>query len=118
NLARWLQGYTSLPIRLAAKYSEPRSGEILLAATDDHMFMRPDQRLGFTEEPKDNPFRPSVDVFFQSLKQNWPRPGIAVLLTGMRTDGAAGLLQLRQSGWYTIAQDEATSVVYGMPKAA
>jgi len=59
-----------------------------------------------------------VDVFFKSVAKLWPSKGVAVLLTGMGRDGAEGLATLRRAGWYTIAQDEATSVVYGMPKAA
>ncbi len=118
SLAQWLQGKTALPVRLAATGEVPRPGVILLAATDDHLVLQPDGRLAYTHEPRENPFRPSVDVFFQSLAQGWPRPGVAVLLTGMGSDGGAGLLRLRQAGWLTLAQDEATSVVYGMPKAA
>jgi two-component system response regulator WspF len=59
-----------------------------------------------------------VDVFFHSLGAAWPRQGVAVLLTGMGNDGARGLLRLRQLGWHTIAQDQASCVVYGMPRAA
>jgi two-component system response regulator WspF len=59
-----------------------------------------------------------VDVFFESLAVAWPRPGVAVLLTGMGSDGACGLGRLKDLGWHTIAQDQATSVVYGMPRAA
>jgi len=59
-----------------------------------------------------------VDAFFRSVGSNWPRKGIAVLLTGMGKDGARGLLALRKDGWHTIAQDKATSVIYGMPRAA
>ena len=59
-----------------------------------------------------------MDVLFTSAGAAWPRPGVAVLLTGMGSDGAEGLLRLRSLGWHTIAQDEATCVVYGMPKAA
>ena len=61
---------------------------------------------------------PSVDVFFESLATHYRGHGVAVVLTGMGRDGAQGLLRLRDRGWATIAQDEATSVVYGMPKAA
>ena len=72
----------------------------------------------YTPEPLDYPYRPSVDVFFQSVGKFWPGPIVGVLLTGMGADGAQGLLDLRRAGWHTIAQDQATSVVYGMPKAA
>jgi two-component system, chemotaxis family, response regulator WspF len=97
---------------------EPRPGEVLLAATDDHLALRPDRRLAYTPDPADYPYHPSVDVFFGSLAAHWPRPGVAVLLTGMMSDGAYGLAGLRRAGWLTLVQDEATSVVYGMPKAA
>ena len=54
----------------------------------------------------------------RSLAAHWRGPGVGVLLTGMGHDGARGLLALRQAGWLTVAQDEATCVVYGMPQAA
>jgi two-component system response regulator WspF len=74
--------------------------------------------LHYSVEPRESSYRPSVDVFFNSAAQNWSRPGVAVLLTGMLRDGALGLLNLRRLGWRTIAQDESSSVVWGMPKAA
>jgi two-component system response regulator WspF len=118
GLAEWLRGQCRLPVEVAREGSAPRAGVIAVAASNDHLVLRPDGRFGYTPEPADYPFRPSVDVFFESLAAHWPRPGVAVLLTGMWTDGARGLLALRQAGWLTIAQDEATSVVYGMPRAA
>lgn len=69
-------------------------------------------------DPPMNLFRPSVDYLFLSLAEIKRRAVTAVLLTGMGSDGARGLLKLRQSGSWTIAQDEASSVVFGMPKAA
>jgi two-component system response regulator WspF len=65
-----------------------------------------------------NYYRPSVDVFFASAARNWARTGVAVLLTGVGRDGAEGLLQLRNLGWRTIAQDASSSVVPDMPRAA
>jgi two-component system response regulator WspF len=59
-----------------------------------------------------------VDVFFESVATHGPKTGVAVVLTGMGRDGARGLAALRNKGWHTIAQDEATSVVWSMPKAA
>ena len=114
----WLQSYSCLPVRLAQDGEEVKAGEVLLAGTDDHLTLRRDGRLVYTADPVDYPYRPSVDVFFHSLAVAWPHPGIAVLLTGMGNDGAQGLLRLRQLGWHTITQDQASCVVYGMPKAA
>ncbi len=57
-------------------------------------------------------------MFFDSVSRHWQKPGVAVILSGMGKDGAEGMLSLRKGGWYTIAQDEATCAVYGMPKAA
>ncbi len=118
DLAGWLQRRSALPVRVARSGAEPRPGEVALACTDDHLLIRPDRRLAYTPEPADHPFRPSVDVLFSSAAACWPRPGVAVLLTGMGSDGAQGLARLRRAGWHTIAQDQASSVVYGMPRAA
>jgi two-component system response regulator WspF len=117
SLASWLQRACPLPVRLAGA-GVPSLGQVLLAASNDHLVLRPDRRLAYTAEPAENPYRPSVDILFESVAAHWPRPGVAVLLTGMGRDGAAGLLRLRQAGWFTIAQDEASCVVFGMPRAA
>jgi chemotaxis response regulator CheB len=91
---------------------------VLLAGTGDHLVLKTADRVGYTVEPSDYVYRPSVDVFFQSVCQFWRGDVVGVLLTGMGRDGALGLKALRTRGHYTIAQDEATSAVYGMPKAA
>jgi len=118
GLANWLKERSGLPVQVARPGMTAASGHVYVAGSDDHLILAGDQRFGYTPEPRDNPFRPSVDVFFESAARHWPRPGVAVLLTGMGSDGARGLAKLRQRGWHTIAQDQATSVVYGMPKAA
>jgi two-component system response regulator WspF len=118
ELARWLARHGSLPVRLARDLDELTPGEVLLAGTEDHLVLRGDRRLVYTGDPVDYPYCPSVDVLFSSLAMVGPRKGVAALLTGMGTDGARGLLQLRKRGWLTIAQDQASSVVYDMPKAA
>jgi two-component system response regulator WspF len=118
SLARWLGGQCALPVHLAREGDELKTGQVLLAGSNDHLILRRDHRLAYTEQPTDYPYRPSIDVFFCSLAAAWSRPGVAVLLTGMGSDGARGLLQLRQAGWHTLTQDQASSVVYGMPKAA
>lgn len=118
GLAAALAPRCRLPVQVARERDVPRAGNVYLAATDDHLELGPDLRLRYTPVPRSTPYRPSVDVLFGSLAARAPRPGVGIVLTGMGNDGADGLLKLRQIGWHTIAQDEATSVVYGMPKAA
>jgi len=118
SLVQWLQHRARLHVRLARSGDVPVRGEILVAGSNDHLILGRDCRLLYTDDPVDNPYRPSVDVFFNSLAASWSTPGVAALLTGMGADGARGLLTLRQCGWHTLAQDQASSVVYGMPQAA
>ncbi len=118
GLADWLDVQTPLRVRVATRGAHPEKGIIDVARTNDHLILTTGLRFAYTPEPHDNPFRPSVDVFFKSVAKHWPDKGCAVLLTGMGRDGAIGLAKLRKLGWHTIAQDQATSVVYGMPKAA
>jgi two-component system response regulator WspF len=118
GLALWLNELTPLSVRAAEPQSLLRPGTVYVAASDDHMVIGPALDLRYTREPRDLPYRPSVDVFFGSLLANWPSPSVAVLLTGMGRDGAEGLLALRRAGWHTIAQDQETSVIFGMPRAA
>lgn len=118
GLAEWLDEQTELPVALAREGERPEAGRAYLAATNDHLTLGADRAFRYTREPADYPYRPSVDAFFSSLARHWPQRDAAVLLTGMGKDGAAGLLELRKAGWHTIAQDEATSLVYGMPRAA
>ena len=118
GMATWLNQGTALPVRVATEGDRPRVGEVLLAATCDHLTFRTADRVGYTSDPIDYVYRPSVDVFFHSACRLWRGDVVGVLLTGMGRDGALGLKALRDRGHYTIAQDEATSAVYGMPKAA
>jgi two-component system response regulator WspF len=74
--------------------------------------------LKYRPEPADYVYRPSVDVFFESVVRYWRGEVVGVLLTGMGRDGAKGLKALRDAGRHTIAQDRASCAVYGMPKAA
>ena len=118
GLAQWLAAQTGLEVRVAADGEKIAPGVVLVAGTDDHLVMVAEGKLVYTSEPKACPYRPSVDAFFHSAAIHGPAASLGVLLTGMGSDGAQGLLALRKAGWRTIAQDEATSVVYGMPKAA
>lgn len=118
GLVDWINSRIKLPTRIVVEGDRPQSGRVLVPSTAGHMVMTRAQTLSYTQEPINNAYHPSVDVFFHSVAKYWGGSVIAVLLTGMGRDGAEGLLALRQRGWHTIAQDEASSVVYGMPKAA
>jgi two-component system response regulator WspF len=118
GLARWLGDRTGRAVRVAEHGQRPEAGDVLLAGTNDHLVLSKGRLLEYQAEPRDVFFRPSVDVFFESVAEHWPQTGVALLLTGMGRDGARGLLKLRSRGWHTVAQDQATSVVWSMPKAA
>jgi two-component system response regulator WspF len=118
GLASWLDQQCALSVGLAREGDHILPGQVLVAGLDDHLVFRTGTQLGYTPEPTGLAYRPSVDVFFNSAAGHWSGMLIGVLLTGMGADGAQGLKRLRQLGHHTIAQDQATSAVYGMPKAA
>ncbi|MBP0495009.1 chemotaxis response regulator protein-glutamate methylesterase [Roseomonas indoligenes] len=118
GMAEWLGGHSAMPVRLARENDSPAPGTVLLAAREAHLALKSASLLGYTPHPRDYAYRPSIDVFFHSLVQFWKGEAFGVLLTGMGRDGALGLKAVRDKGWPTIAQDRASSAVYGMPKAA
>ncbi|MCU9946007.1 chemotaxis response regulator protein-glutamate methylesterase [Pseudomonas sp. PDM13] len=118
GMAEWLGSESHLPVRLAREGEPPQPGQVLLAGTNNHMRLLRNGELAYTEEPSSHVYRPSIDVFFDSLVEHWQGDAVGVLLTGMGRDGAQGLKNMRERGYLTIAQDQATSAVYGMPKAA
>ncbi len=118
ELATWLNDRCRLKVRLALNGDVPEKGTVLIANSAQHLQLRKAGTLGYTLDPILSPYKPSVDVLFQSFAQHWATPCVAALLTGMGDDGAQGLLDLRKVGWHTVAQDKESCVVYGMPKAA
>lgn len=118
SFADWLDQQVALPVRLAGAGDGPRRGTVLVCGREDHLICTPSGVFDYTATPRELAYRPSVDVFFHSVAENYTNQVLGILLTGMGRDGAAGLEAIRARGWHTIAQDEATSAVYGMPKAA
>jgi two-component system, chemotaxis family, response regulator WspF len=118
GMATWLGEHSRIPVRIAEEGDRPAPGTVLLAATNDHLALKSARRVGYTPFPQDYAYRPSIDVFFESAIRFWTGEVVGVVLTGMGRDGALGLKALRDSGRHTIAQDETSSAVYGMPKAA
>ena len=114
----WLNSLSALPVRLAREGEAlPTHGCVLLAPAGRHLLVE-NGRLQFSDSAERHSCRPSIDLLFESLARSQPRQTLAILLTGMGSDGAAGLLALRRAGAMTLAQDEASSVIYGMPRVA
>jgi two-component system chemotaxis response regulator CheB len=117
--ADWLDAQTSRGV-ITAQDGMPvgaAAGRVVLAPAGRHMVVR-SGRLYLTNDPERHSCRPSVDVLFESVATEYGGAAAGCLLTGMGRDGALGLLKIRQAGGLTIAQDQATSVVYGMPREA
>jgi two-component system, chemotaxis family, protein-glutamate methylesterase/glutaminase len=120
EFAQWLDGQSTLRVRYAADGDPlPTLGQVgvVMAPPDFHLVVQR-RKLRLTREPERNSCRPSVDVLFESLAQEHGPETVACLLTGMGRDGAAGLAALRRAGALTIAQDEASCVIFGMPGEA
>lgn len=118
--AYWLDGLSPRRVvRATDGMPLPRPGDahIVVAPADFHMVVERGT-LRLTSERERHSCRPSVDVLFESLAREMGARTLACVLTGMGVDGAAGLRAIRMTGGMTVAQDEATSVVYGMPRAA
>ena len=119
--AERLDAVSAVSVRQASDGDAVLSGHALLAPGDRHMeVVREGSRLvvRLTDTEPVNRHRPSVDVLFNSVASACGREAVGVLLTGMGQDGARGLLRIREAGARTLVQDEASSVVWGMPKAA
>jgi two-component system, chemotaxis family, response regulator WspF len=118
GMVSWFAGQSQLEVIAAPEDAVPRPGQVAVAGTGDHLVLKRSGRLGYQAEPHENPYRPSVDVMFDSVARYWTGDVVGVLLSGMGRDGAAGLKRMREAGALTIAQDRASCAVWGMPKAA
>jgi two-component system chemotaxis response regulator CheB len=117
--AEWLDGQVGLPVVKAQDRTPLASlrGQVVVAPGGRHLLVC-EGRLRLTSDAERHSCRPSIDTLFESVAKEYGASTIACLLTGMGRDGARGLLRIREAGGLTIAQDEASSVVYGMPREA
>lgn len=116
GFARWLDSACRLEVMLAEHGTVPRPGVVYIAPAERHLILAAGQ-LTLVEGAPACGHRPSGDVLLQSLA-DLNDEAVGVVLTGMGEDGARGLLAMRRAGAHTIAQDEASAIVYGMPAAA
>ncbi len=121
SFAQRLNGLSAMTVKEAAHNERILPGHAYVAPGHSHLLVRKNGAQYFTELSKAEPVnrhRPSVDVLFHSAAESVGGNALGVIMTGMGKDGAQGMLAMRQAGAYTIAQDEASCVVFGMPKAA
>ena len=118
GLAGWLSSVTPLRCKVGEHGEMIRAGIVYIAPDDNHMTVKANGMLWLDPSDPLGGHRPSVNVLFESIAKSFGKEAIGVLLTGMGKDGARGLKAMKEAGAYTIAQDEASSVVYGMPGAA
>ncbi|MBD2810780.1 chemotaxis response regulator protein-glutamate methylesterase [Xenorhabdus sp. Vera] len=121
SFAERLNKLSQITVKEAEDGERVLPGHAYIAPGDCHMELcrsGANYQIMITNAPPVNRHRPSVDVLFRSVAKYAGRNAIGVILTGMGSDGAAGLLEMKQAGAYTLAQNEASCVVFGMPRAA
>ncbi|MDB9528302.1 chemotaxis-specific protein-glutamate methyltransferase CheB [Oscillatoria sp. CS-180] len=118
SLIDWLSTSCKLPVQIAEAGERPRSGHVYFPAERQHLQINLQGKFTHSLDPPLGGHRPSVTTTFISIAEFYGRKAIGVLLTGMGRDGAEGMKAIAQAGGMTLAQDEATSVVFGMPKEA
>lgn len=116
GLVAWLKSVTPLAVRLAEEGHVLRPGEVLVAAPERHLGVSSNGRVALSPDPPIGGHRPSATYLFRSVARAYGSGAVGVILTGMGDDGAAGLRSLKQAGGTVVAQDQASSVVYGMPR--
>lgn len=117
GLVEWLDEVTPLKVRLAHDSDKLKNGEVIVAPQGKHLTVK-NGVFYLTDEKKVNFQKPAIDLQFKTAAQYFKNGLVAVLLTGMGRDGAKGCVDVIENGGFTIVQDEASSVVYGMPKMA
>jgi two-component system chemotaxis response regulator CheB len=118
GFAEWLAAASRLPVHVAKGGERPLSGHVYVAPDDHHLRIDPRGELQTTQDEPHNGLRPSVGVLFRSVAERFGRRAIGVLLTGMGRDGAEELKLMSDQGALTVAQDEESCVVFGMPAEA
>ncbi len=117
GFARWLEREAGFPVIVVERPTPLRPGAVYLAGDGGHLAVR-SGRAVVRAGPPVNACRPSVDVLFESVAREYGPGAVAVVLTGMGRDGARGALAVRRAGGEVLVQDEGSSVIFGMPKAA
>jgi len=117
GFVQWLDGYAKSNVYLAEEGIVPVKGNIYVAPTDRHLVVKNDF-IGFDDSEPINSQKPSADILFKSAAEVYGESLVGVVLTGMGNDGAEGVRCIKNKNGITIAQDESSSMIFGMPQAA
>lgn len=117
-LAKILNERTTLAVQQAEEGSKLSPGKVFIAPPNYHLLVHSDATLSLSQTEKVHFVRPSAEILFESVAQSYQNRAIAVVLTGGDKDGSRGVRMIKQMGGMVIAQDQATSKVWGMPSAA
>jgi chemotaxis response regulator CheB len=117
-MAEWLNSITGLTVRTALDGERPTPGQVLFAPDNMHIGFSDRRRIMLTPRSAQDLYAPSVNSLFHTAARTYKSKALGVVLSGMGRDGATGLLEMCRIGAVTVAQNEETSVVYGMPDVA
>ena len=118
GLVQWLAPQCAMEVKIAESGERPAAGTVYFPKENTHLDLDAEGRLVTSNAPPINVHRPSVTVTFRAAARLYGKSSIGILLTGMGQDGVQGLGAIAQAGGITIAQDEKSCVVFGMPKCA
>ncbi|MCA8908767.1 MAG: chemotaxis protein CheB [Rhodospirillaceae bacterium] len=118
GFAEWLARYSHMPVEVAVDRKVVEPGHVYVAPDSYHLGITSLGRIDLSEAPPESGFRPSASYLFRSVASAYGASALGLVLTGMGRDGAQGMLALRNAGGVTVAQDEASCVVPGMPNEA
>jgi two-component system chemotaxis response regulator CheB len=118
GMVAWLRTTTRLEVKVAAEGELVRPGAAYVCPSEHHMRITSARTICFVERRPRDVYRPSCDLLLSSIAESFGSNAVGVILTGMGNDGVVGMRRIKQAGGRTIAQDESSSVIFGMPKLA
>ncbi len=118
GMAEWLAGVCKLPVRLAREGELLMAGTVYVSPSEANLAVTPARRMTLVPRLPGEIYHPTCDVLLASVAAVYGHQGVGIILTGMGSDGAAGMSKIRDAGGVTLAQDETSSVIFGMNKVA
>ncbi|TAN66694.1 MAG: chemotaxis-specific protein-glutamate methyltransferase CheB [Methylobacter sp.] len=118
GMAEWLASICKLPVRLAQEGEPLTPGTVYISPSESNLAVTPSRRITLAQRLLGEIYHPTCDVLLASIATVYGRQSVGIILTGMGSDGAAGIAKIRNAGGATLAQDEASSVIFGMNKIA